>query len=177
MTRSLLAEPRWDNKAYNAIASHQVNCLFLFINDDLSTIHPESDNWLVQLSYEISEKLRSQADSFPNLISVVQPYKVPAAPGPNEAVVLAKFLGLQNETEPSLHLMINSRRMMLEFDLVGGHHGGKDSDSEQRVTAEEVLQLAKIELLNIEIQEREKWIKEFEASQSQEDDVSVHKES
>ena len=65
-------------------------------------------------------------------------------------MALAKFVGLQNETKPSMHLMINSKRMMLEFD-VDLSLNDQESENKQRVTSEEVLQMVKIELLNIEI--------------------------
>ena len=77
--RSLQAAPRWDQKAYNAIATHQINALFLFVHGDESSLHAGSDDWRVQLSYGINEELRNKNNS--NLISIVQPYEIKAEKG------------------------------------------------------------------------------------------------
>ena len=63
--------------------------------------------------------------------------------------------------------MLNSKRLMFEL----GVGDMTDESSKELVTPEKVLLNVELELLNIEIQDREVWIKKFEAIGQPNDDT------
>ena len=131
--RIVLAEAAWTPRAYNAIALFNLPCLITFVPG--LTKEGRDDDWRVQLSTQVNERLRTQDANPHQLFTLAQPYVSAGAADRLAGLYdLSFLLDVKGETEPKVFMMVPAMNELVEFDAV--------LDSESAFSPERLLKWA-----------------------------------
>ena len=140
--RIVLAEAAWTPRAYNAIALFGLPCLITFVPG--LTQEGRDDDWRVQLSTQVNERLRTQDANPHQFFTLAQPYVSAGAADRLAGLYdLSFLLDVKGETEPKIFMMVPEMNELVEFDAV--------LDSESAFSPERILKWADFSMDNLAV--------------------------